>query len=90
MLVCVAASGERCCGADLLLADVGFETCFEGETGQRAPWQRDTLLRVRAHVFESEIASERSGIIVRVGNELGTRIAVSNNAAAAASQPASQ
>jgi hypothetical protein len=53
MLVCVAASGERCCGADLLA--VGFETCFE-----REPRGSETHYYACAHVFESEIASERA------------------------------
>jgi hypothetical protein len=73
MLVCVAASGERCCGADLLA--VGFETCFE-----REPRGSETHYYACAHVFEvSEIASERAsagGIVVVsyriVGLELAT------------------
>jgi len=56
MLVCVAASGEQCCGADLLI--VGFETCFES-----APWQRDTTTRacmcLRARLRVSTV-SERA------------------------------
>jgi hypothetical protein len=55
MLVCVVASGERSCGADLL--DVGFETCFE-----REPRGSETHYYACAHVFESrdcERASER-------------------------------
>ena len=49
MLICVAASGEQCCGADLLA--VGFETCFE-----REPRGSETHYYACAHVFESEIA----------------------------------
>jgi hypothetical protein len=54
MLVCVVASGERSCGADLL--DVGFETCFE-----REPRGSETHYYACAHVFESRDCERASG-----------------------------
>jgi len=41
MLVCVAASGERCCSADLLMLGLRLPSLAL----ETAPWQRDTLLR---------------------------------------------
>lgn len=55
MLVCVAASGERCCGADLLA--VGFETCFrESPVAARHTTTRARMcLRARLRLLSSRI-----------------------------------
>jgi hypothetical protein len=47
MLVCVVASGERSCSADLL--DARFETCFERE----CRGSETHYYYACAHVFES-------------------------------------
>ena len=86
MLVCVAASGERCCSADLL--DVGFETCFEREP--RGSETHYCCSYAGAHVFESEIASERPGIFdsYRMYRRVGSEASILAGAAAAIGQPA--